>query len=144
MIYNVFPVKAMEGLLEKFEETYSRLLLVSFRIIKPKFTKSHDSKKLGEDNFSRDVLVVHGGPFLNFVKDYYISDFNKQFVKYLRSSCASVTQKYLDSNLIRKVRRAHSTASKHSLYFIHVSVCLPACPPSSLTWPIKSTQKHVL
>jgi hypothetical protein len=41
MIKNVYPVKDVENILQKFDTLYRDFIKVSFNIIKPKFTKSY-------------------------------------------------------------------------------------------------------
>ncbi|EAR82920.2 hypothetical protein TTHERM_01068230 (macronuclear) [Tetrahymena thermophila SB210] len=101
LTYNVFPQKGRESMIDMFQKHYNNFLTVSFRIIKPKFTKSHYNKKQNDDG-NIDSLIIHGGPFLNFVQDYYINDYNKQFFKFMRTNCQSGNQKLIDFQLIKK------------------------------------------
>ncbi|KAL4501824.1 hypothetical protein ABPG73_019961 [Tetrahymena malaccensis] len=101
LTYNVFPQKGRESMVDMFQKHYNNFLTVSFRIIKPKFTKSHYNKKHNDDG-NIDSLIIHGGPFLNFVQDYYINDYNKQFFKFMRTNCQSGNQKLIDFQLIKK------------------------------------------
>ncbi|KAL4486828.1 hypothetical protein ABPG72_006660 [Tetrahymena utriculariae] len=102
LTFNVFPQKGRESMIDMFQKHYNNFLTVSFRIIKPKFTKSHYNKKHNDDDGNIDSLIIHGGPFLNFVKDYYLNDYNKQFLKFMRTNCQQGNQKLIDFQLIKK------------------------------------------
>lgn len=77
MVYSVFPAKNLEDLLDKFEQNYCNLLLVSFRIVKPKFTKSIANEQKDHELGALDSVVIQAGPFLDLVKDFYFSDYNR-------------------------------------------------------------------
>ena len=65
-----------------FEIQYRDFLKVSFKIIKPKFTKSYQNKK-ETTNVCLDPLIIHGGSFIDIVKDFYINHYNKAFFEHM-------------------------------------------------------------